>query len=236
MIVRIQEQLLGMIEAVATALGEDLRQQLVFVGGCSTAVLLTDEIVLEDVRSTDDVDLIVDLSGMAQWMQLQQKLEGKGFTISSQDDVICRMRLGNIKVDFMPDDERILGFGNRWYRRGIETSMKYLLPSGLEIKHLSPPLFIATKLEAYLGRGGSDPLASHDLEDILIVIDGRQELTEEMRSTDSDVREFVAAQFRNLLNHRDFEHFLHGNIRGPDGRVDLIRERVEHLANNENQA
>lgn len=88
---------------------------------------------------------------MAQWMQLQETLTKKGFTVSGEDEVICRMRLGNLKVDFMPDDPDILGFSNRWYKEGIYTAITYALPSGRVIKHLTPPLFLATKLEAYGG-------------------------------------------------------------------------------------
>ena len=224
-------RLIEMLEAVAAALGEDLRQELVFVGGCSIAVLITDDIVLQEVRATDDVDLIVGLSGPARWLRLQERLFDRGFTVSSEDEVICRMRLDGLKVDFMPDDESVLGFSNRWYRLGIETSQQYTLPSGTEIRHLSPPLFIATKLEAYLGRGSDDPLGSHDLEDILIVIDGRDSLIEEIESADSDVRAFISEQLGALMVHRDFEHLLQGNIRGPEGRADIVRKRLAQLAN-----
>jgi hypothetical protein len=104
----VKDQLLHMLETVAEALGDDLRERLVFVGGCTTALFITDEIVLESVRATDDVDLIVDLVGHAQWARLQDQLRQKGFAESPEDDVICRMRLGDLKVDFMPDDESIL--------------------------------------------------------------------------------------------------------------------------------
>lgn len=56
----VREQLLEMLRAVATALGDELRSRLVFVGGCTTALFITDPITLEDVRTTDDIDLIVD--------------------------------------------------------------------------------------------------------------------------------------------------------------------------------
>lgn len=83
----IQGQLLDMLETVAAALGDDLCNQMVFVGGCSTAVLVTDEISLQEVRATDDVDLIIGLSGVSQWMQLEEKLREKGFTVSSEDNL-----------------------------------------------------------------------------------------------------------------------------------------------------
>jgi hypothetical protein len=225
----IQGQLLEMLETVAAAVGDDLCNQMVFVGGCSTAILVTDEITLQEVRATDDVDLIVDLSGIDQWMHLQERLLEKGFTVSSEDGIICRMRLGNLKVDFMPDDPKILGFTNRWYKKGIQTSIKCQLPSGRRIKHLTSPLFLATKFEAYDGRGKDDPLGSHDLEDIIIVVDGRKELLDEIEKTDEEVRQYIAGQFCALQTHQDFEHFLEGNINEGAGRADIVRSRIDAI-------
>lgn len=232
----VQGQLLHMLETVAMAIGDDLRERLVFVGGCTTALFITDPITLEDVRATDDVDLIVDLAGYGEWTQLQEQLWQKGFSESPDDNVICRMRLGDLKVDFMPDDEAILGFSNRWYAKGIETAVLYELPSGLEIKCLTPPLFVATKLEAYLGRGGDDPLGSHDLEDILLVVDGREELVAEIHAADHDIRSFVAENLRDFRRHYDFDSFLDGNIRGPEGRVNIVRGRLDAMAESDREA
>ncbi len=63
----VQGQLKAMLKTVAVALGDDLRARLVFVGGCTTALYITDPITLEGIRATDDVDLIVDLAGFAEW-------------------------------------------------------------------------------------------------------------------------------------------------------------------------
>ena len=98
------------------------------------------------------------------------------------------------------------------------------------IKHLTPPLFLATKLEAYGGRGQSDPLGSHDLKDIINVVDGRPALLSEVRTAQSEVRGYLSEQFQALLRHPDFENFLNGNIRGPEGRVEIVQTRVKALA------
>lgn len=110
----VQGQLKAMLKTVAVALGDELRERLVFVGGCTTALYITDPITLEAVRATDDVDLIVDLDGFAEWAELMDQLRLRGFSEAPDDNVICRMKLGELKVDFMPDDESILGFSNRW--------------------------------------------------------------------------------------------------------------------------
>lgn len=229
--ITIHGQLLHMLESVANALGSELRERMVFVGGCTTALFITDEITLEGVRATDDVDLIVNLAGRAEWPVLQEQLKQKGFAESMEDDVICRMRLGELKVDFMPDDEDIIGFSNRWYSKGIESATIHALTDSLEIKLLTPPLFIATKLEAYLGRGEDDMLMSRDVEDILLVVDGREELLSEIQSADIDIRNYIADQFSAIRKHYDFEPFLAGNIIGPEGRVDIVLDRFVAISN-----
>lgn len=228
-----REQLLRMLEVVAEALGPELREQLVFVGGCTTLLFITDAVTLEDVRATDDVDLIVDLAGYPAWVRLQQALAEKGFRHSPQDAVNCRMRLGELKVDFMPDDEQILGYTNRWYRRGLETAQICRLTDHLTIRRLSPPLFLATKLEAYRGRGEGDPLTSRDVEDILLLADGRAEIVGEVLAAEDEVRRFIADELALLLGSRDYEAVLQGNVRGPEGRADIVHERLLALSRSE---
>lgn len=228
----IRGQLHQMLVAVAAALGAELRARLVFVGGCTTAFFITDEVTIEDVRATDDVDLIVDLTGYAAWAELQAQLRQRGFTEAYDDTIICRMKLAGLKVDFMPDDPEILGFSNRWYAKGIATAVTFPLTENINIRRLTPELFIATKLEAYLGRGAGDLLGSRDLEDVLLILDGRAEILEEVRRADVDVRKFIAEQFRALLEDRDFDHLLDGNILGPEGRADIVRARIVALSDN----
>jgi predicted nucleotidyltransferase len=135
------------------------------------------------------------------------------------------MKLGELTVDFMPDDEAILGFSNRWYAQGIETAETVALDGGPDIRILKPALFVATKLEAYRGRGNGDLFASRDAEDILLVIDGRDSLASEIEQAPDAVRSYIAEQFRALLADANFDDFIEGNIRGPAGRSDIVRSR-----------
>lgn len=50
------------------------------------------------------------------------------------------------------------------------------LTEGLSIRAVKAPYFLATKLEAIRCRGNSDFTFSHDLEDLLFVIDERDAL------------------------------------------------------------
>jgi hypothetical protein len=42
---------------------------------------------------------------------------------------------------------------------------------------VTPACFLVTKLTAFGDRGRRHPIASHDLEDVIAVIDGREEIT-----------------------------------------------------------
>jgi predicted nucleotidyltransferase len=137
----------------AEALGAELRQQVAFVGGCTTVLLITDEYTQESIRGTDDVDLVIHLTSTAAWYRLEETLKTKGFKNTGQDTVTCRLRLGTLKVDFMPTDEKVPGFSNTWFIGGLENAVDYTLPNGTGIKVFAAPRFLAAKLQAYQGRG-----------------------------------------------------------------------------------
>lgn len=223
------ERLKGMIKTVARALGDELLGEVAFVGGCTTGLLVSDEVTIEGIRATDDVDLIINVVGYTGWNAFQDRLKSKGFRVSLDDEVICRMRFGELKVDFMPDDKDILGFSNRWYKQALAEAQDYQLADDLVIRLLTPPYFVATKLEAYKGRGGDGPLASHDMEDILNIVDGRPELIDEIGSADPQVCDYIAGEVGALLEHDMIDYAIQGVVRGDEGRVDIIFERLEAI-------
>ena len=91
---------------------------------------------------------------------------------------------------------------------------------------------MATKLEAFKGRGGRDYFASHDLEDVISVIDGRPELLEEVRRTSDDLRAYLAIEFIALLRDSRFVDALPGHL-PPDAasqsRIPMLLNRIGDL-------
>lgn len=223
------QQLEKMLESVALALGDELRERMAFVGGCTTGLLVTDEYTRQGVRYTEDVDLIVGLVGYAAWNELQSQLEEKGFRQAMNEDVTCRMRLGELKVDFMPDDASILGFSNRWYRDALKNAQTYKLKPELTIRILAPEYFIATKMEAYLGRGNNDPMASRDIEDVMNLIHGREELVEEVKTISTDVKQYIVEELTKLKNHLDFSNVIQSAAGGSAEHEELLYYRIDSL-------
>ncbi|WP_240920282.1 hypothetical protein [Pseudoalteromonas sp. SA25] len=179
------------------------------------------------LKSTDDVDLIVDIMGYAAWTDLQEQLKVKGFSIDMGEDVMCRMILDNLKVDFMPVDEKALGFTNIWYKDAVATAEDYVLNDALTIKLITPEYFVATKLEAYLGRGKDDALSSHDIEDLLNIFDGRASIVNDILSASEDLKNYISKQLNSLMEDGNFEYAVQGTARNSLDREQLIFERIE---------
>ncbi|MBL4795433.1 MAG: nucleotidyl transferase AbiEii/AbiGii toxin family protein [Pseudomonadales bacterium] len=196
-----------MLETVCQYL-EPLLHRFVLVGGCATALLINDEAAPE-VRPTLDVDLIVDVISWADYHSVESALQNIGFK-QSQDEqgVICRWKIDSIIVDVMPTDEKILGFGNPWYKSAIEEPLSSKLSNGLVVKHVTAPYFIATKIEAFNGRGNGDFMVSHDLEDIVSVVDGRNNITFEIANCENKLKLFIVTEISQWLQSESFEDAL----------------------------
>jgi hypothetical protein len=223
-----------MLQRVAAALGPELGREVAFVGGCTVGLLVTDPVVREAVRYTEDVDVIVHVLGPGKWYQLEQELAEHGFHASPEDTIVCRKRLrdgqGNdLIVDFMPDDKAILGFSNRWYTDALLRAVDHTLPSGVTIRVVTPAYFLGTKLEAWRGRGNNDPLSSRDVEDILNVIDGRPTLIEEIEQADPDLRQDIAGGISGLLGNRDLHYVVQSTAGKNRERVELLFQRLDAL-------
>jgi hypothetical protein len=94
-------------------------------------------------------------------------------------------------------------------------------------------LFLATKLEAFAGRGRGDYQASHDLEDIVALIDGRPELVSEIAASTVALRDYLTKQIAVLLNEASFIQALPGHLPGDEvgqGRLAVIVGRMHQIA------
>lgn len=209
---------------------QPLLDELVFVGGCVTGLLVTDP-AAAPVRPTRDVDAIVEVSSYAAFTALEDRLCGLGFRESYTEGApVCRWIHENLVFDLLPTDSSIFGFGNRWYRAAMENAWQMYLDR-YKIKLITAPYFLATKLEAFHGRG-RDYRTSRDLEDVLTVIDGRSEIVTEVSDADPALRRFLSDEFRDLSSQGDFLEALPGDLL-PDAasqqRLDLVLGRMNQL-------
>ena len=98
----------------------------------------------------------------------------------------------------------------------------------IQIRRISAPAFIATKLEAFLDRGCGDFLSSHDLEDVLTVVDGRPSTVDELRRATPELQQFVRKTVGSLLSDARFENYLPGLL-ADHSRTNSVLKRLKAL-------
>ena len=210
---------------------EPVLEKIAFVGGCITGLLVTDP-AAAPVRPTLDVDAIVELASYADFTRLEGRLRSFGFRESHAEGApICRWIHGDSILDLLPTDPSILGFSNRWYRAALQNARPLAIES-LTIRMITAPYFLATKLDAFHGRGKQDYRLSRDLEDIVTVIDGRSELVAEVAAADAEVRQYLSTELLALLRNRDFVEALPGHLL-PDAasqqRIGIVTNRMRQM-------
>jgi hypothetical protein len=218
-----------MLEIVAKYLGEELRNELVFVGGAVAGLLITDP-ALPAIRPTEDVDLIVQVLARSDYYKVEKALLAQGFKQDlSHGAPICRWKIASVMVDVMPTLEEILGFSNRWYSDALCSAEMITLPSGVRIMRISAAMFLATKLEAFDGRGNNDYLFSHDLGDLLALIDGRDSLIDECSKNKIELKIYLRAKIGALLQTSSFIQALPGHLPGDSASQERVPDMIEKL-------
>ncbi|HKV92012.1 MAG TPA: hypothetical protein VJW20_05650 [Candidatus Angelobacter sp.] len=207
--------------------------EIAFVGGSTTALLITDP-GAPDVRPSYDVDAIAEISSYAAYADFSQRLRNLGFREDNTEGApICRWLQNNTILDVMPLDERILGFSNRWYKPAMDYAEECELEPDLRVRVVTSIYFCATKLEAFAGRGKGDYVLSKDLEDLVTVIDGRAEFVEEIRLAPHAVKTYIASEVKKLLGTAEFTDALPGYLL-PDpasqARMRPLLARIKEIA------
>lgn len=218
-----------MVVAAARGLG-DLVDEVVFLGGATTNLLLTDP-AAPSVRPT--LDVVVQVASTIEYLRLEGELERRGFLQDeSRGAPRCRRIREGVRLDVMPTDAAILGFTNRWYPAVCATATRVELEPDLLIWLVTPPLFVATKLEAFRDRGEGDLFGSRDLEDVVAVIDGRIELRDEVVRAPDEVRLHIATSFGQLLALPRFRDAVQGHLPGDEtsaARVRIVLDRIDAI-------
>lgn len=222
------EQLLATVESLRPLLPD-----LVFVGGAVTGLLVTDA-GAGAPRTTLDVDAVVEIGSYPEYAAFGERLRALGYSEDmSEGAPVCRWVRSELMLDVLPLEESILGFSNRWYRVAMASAVLQALPGGPVIRLVTAPCFLATKVEAFRSRGMGDYAMSHDLEDIIYVIDGRGSIVDEVEAEATDLRQYLRHEIGALLSDPRFLDALPGYLR-PDpasqARIGVLIRRLRTIA------
>jgi predicted nucleotidyltransferase len=225
--------MIELLELACRALGP-LREEVVLLGGAAIPLWITDP-AARPARLSKDVDVIIEVATYGAYQRFAERLREQKFTEDAKSKVICRFFYGEetteLVLDVMPTDESVLGFGGGWAQQAFSAAEWVTLPSGQKMRAATPPYLLATKIEAFRGRGKGDFLASHDFEDVVVLVDGRDELLRELEQAEPEVKRFVAEAIGQMRRDPLFRGGLEGAI-GPFDRerVPIVDERLASIA------
>ncbi|MDQ4040437.1 MAG: nucleotidyl transferase AbiEii/AbiGii toxin family protein [Actinomycetota bacterium] len=216
---------IAMLEEACVALGP-LVNQVVFLGGATLTLWVTDP-GAPPVRPTRDVDVVVEVTTRSRFHAFEAELRRARFDEDMEGGVLCRWkhRDSGLLLDAMPADPRILGFDNRWQRQSLPHAARRLLPSKTEIRAVSPAFLVATKLEAFLSRGHDDYVGSRDFEDVITLVDGRDELVSEVGRAPDDLRTYLSSTLQAMRREARFLDGVFAALR-PDAASQARAESV----------
>lgn len=206
--------------------------ELLFVGGATVGFYLTDEAAREP-RVTRDVDTVIEAASRLDYQSFEHQLFSLGFENDISGGPICRFIKNSLILDVMPTEAGVLGFANAWHKVAMQDCDEVIVDGEL-IRIPTSTLFLAIKIEAFLDRGESDFVMSHDMEDLITVIDNRPTIVDEVRNSQTLAKDFVSQQFAKWLENRSFIEAIPGHLL-PDpasqGRRTLVLERILSIAN-----
>ena len=203
-----------------------------FTGGVVIGFLL-DHPHLTTLRPTGDVDAIAAVVTRIQHTALEEQLRQLGFHHDTSEGApICRWLYQGTKVDVMPAKDTAGQKSNPWFEHALRSaSLKTL--RHVTVRVVSASCFVATKLVAFGDRGKGDFYGSHDLEDVVTVVDGRASLVSELAAEEGPLRAFVSTEIRRLLGLSGFTDALPGHLESDEAsqqRLPLVLGRLQAIA------
>lgn len=209
---------------VAEAL-QEIKEEMVFVGGAVIS-LYTNDPAADEIRPTQDVDMTLNIINLSHWEKVQRQLGQLGFHPDPFGHAICSYKYKDIPVDIMSIEDGPLGPTNRWYKIGFENLWTKTVKNQ-EIRLLSPACYLASKFEAFNNRG-TDIRTSHDMEDIIYVLDNRTNIVEEIKKDDNRISSFIKEQLQKIIGQGLLEEALVAHIHPImlTERLPIVKEKI----------
>jgi len=220
---------IGVVAEVAEGL-KQYREQVVFVGGAVIS-LYTDDPAADEIRPTKDIDFTVNIVDVGEFHKTIEELGKLGFDPDPFGTSICSYTYKKYPVDIIPAEDSAFGSTNRWYKIGFEDLWK-VKAKNQEINILSAPCFLATKFEAFNSRG-KDYRTSHDIEDIIYIIDNRTTIVDEIVKCDSRILEFLKSEFQKIIDKGLLDELLQTHIHPfiIEERMEIVKEKIGGIMN-----
>ena len=104
----------------------------------------------------------------------------------------------------------------------------YNIERCLSLFAIDPVYFLGTKFEAFKSRGKGE-LFSHDMEDIIFVLEHRSTIDRDIFGAPNDIKFYLATEFQKILQHPELENTLPGLL-DDDSATEMVLGRMHFIA------
>lgn len=202
--------------------------EAVFFGGTVVGLHLDALPPGDEERPTTDVDCVpVAVETAGDMRSLETRLDGAGWRhdmASEKRNAFARIAPSGVPVDFVPLHTMDASDPVRMARR-----QRVELKRGLTVSVISSAGLVAAKLAAFFDRGRRDPLMSHDLEDLAMLLACCSTLERDVGLEHPDVKARVQSGLDSILNDRYILEILEGSFPRGVG-VPQVLARMARLA------
>jgi hypothetical protein len=218
---------IAVVAEVAEAL-KHLNKHMVYVGGAVVS-LYADDPAADEIRPTSDIDMTLNILNLGNWYDIQRQLAVLGFHPDPFGHSICSYKYKDIPVDIMPSEDGPHGPANAWYKIGFADLCTAPIKNQ-EVQILSAPCYLATKFEAFNNRG-NDYRTSHDIEDIIYLLDNRTTILEEIEISDMRILAFLKTQFQKIIQKGILDEILMAHIHPLvlEERMPILKEKISKV-------
>jgi len=218
---------IAVVAEIAKAL-KNYNNKMVFVGGAVVS-LYTDDVAAAEIRPTADVDMTLNVVSLSEWSIIQEDLGALGFYPDPFGHAICSYKYKDIPVDIMATEDGPLGAANKWYKIGFKDLWRVKIKDQ-EISILKAPCYLATKFEAFNNRG-KDYRTSHDMEDIIYILDNRIDIVVEVENSPKEIKVFIQSELNKIVTQSLINEVLEAHIHPLviEQRLPIIMRKITQI-------
>ncbi|MCI4671181.1 MAG: hypothetical protein MRZ79_23785 [Bacteroidia bacterium] len=214
------------LEILAEGFGR-LKERVVFCGGMLTSFYATDS-YSQQHRSMGELMCILNAPTMAEFFNWDHELRKHGFSPKyDPQPPVVEWEYKGVSLDIYPSRPEIVRHPNRWFEEGLFHAVRYPLPSGKTIRMMPAPYFLACRIEEFLIKSNFRLKQNKDFEDIIYLLNNRQDLQDEIQQSFYEVRAYIQNFFLQLLEQRDLKEGLYYAIPYHEGENGI--SRIMHI-------
>jgi hypothetical protein len=218
-----------LLETAAATLGR-LRERVVFLGGATISLWTTDP-AARTPRVTYDVDVVAEVVTLAGYERSKVSFEKRGSqkirTAASSVDGSTK-RPSSLWMLFLQSHVSPASAADGCVRRPRpQSSIGFLL--GPLFASFLPCIYWRRSLRRLRIGGNDDCIASRDFEDVILLIDSREQLLEEQRRSPDDVQAYIRPELNRLMRLPTFEYGVERALTGPAARGRVQQVTIPRL-------